>query len=120
MAVSTRLTTASFLLSLFGCSGGSEQPLVQVTQLPDCEVLTEWTVSERVNGTPLLPEHIQKFTLNYFNDETIVNLEIGPEFRQWLFLGLKGTMSFRINVTNTEGQVSDWSNTTTEVMDDAC
>ena len=119
-----------YLIALVAIIGCDQKPTLVVVQrdestLPDCEITLQWIApTEYEDDSPLAPENIKKFTLNWFNEDqtTIVSTDVNdPTVMTWLFLNMPaGKMSFRMTVTDTDEVESDWSNVISKTFADAC
>lgn len=111
------------LVAILGCD---QKPNLTVVPLKlDCAVTLTWVApTQYEDNSPLAPEDIQKFTINWFNKDqtTIVNTDVNdPTAITWVFLNMPtGKMSFRMTVTDVDNIESDWSNMVTKTFDDDC
>lgn len=116
------------LVAILGCDQERDyrpRLIVVVIEPADCEITLRWIPpTEYEDDSPLTPENIKKFTINWFNEDktTIVSIDVDdPTAMTWLFLNMPaGKMSFRMTVTDTDDVESDWSNVITKTFDAAC
>ena len=124
MCRATLVASVAILVLLFGCDR-HKPTLAYVAPVTRCLITLRWKPpTEYEDGTPFTPEDIQKFTLNWYNQDqsTIVSVDVNdPTAVMWTLLNMPaGKMSFQINVTDQEDRTSDWSNIVTAIFDSWC